>query len=205
MKSMKGLELELGRRIMRYEIRLAGTGGQGVILAGLVLAEAGVFERHYVVHTQNYGPAARGGTSVSEVIFSDAEIDYPKTLGLDILLALNQKACDENLSDMKPEGLVIIDANLVDKVFWGKVVRVPISQRAQKKFNDQKVANMLALGTLVLFCPWVSPRCLRKAIMKRMPPEIIQLNLSAFQEGLALARRLKKCLKFEEIEEATEV
>jgi len=190
---------------MRYEIRLAGIGGQGVILAGLVLAEAGVFERHYVVHTQNYGPEARGGTSISEVMFSDAEIDYPKTLGLDILLALDQEACDENLPDMKPEGLVIIDSDLVEKVLWGKVVRVPFSRRAQQKFNDQKVANMLALGTLVPFCPWISPRSLRKAIRKRMPPDIIQLNLLAFQEGLKLARRLKKSLKFDEIEGAIEV
>ena len=203
--STKDLELELGRRTMRYEIRLAGTGGQGVILAGLVLAEAGIFERHHVVHTQNYGPAARGGISVSEVIFSNAEIDYPKTLRLDLLLALNQKACDENLSDMKPDGLVIIDVSLVGKVFWKKVVRVPISRRAQNKFNDQKIVNMIALGALTPFCPWVSPHSLRKAIMKRLPPEIIQLNLPAFQEGLAIARRLKKSLKFEELEGATEV
>ena len=190
---------------MRYEIRLAGTGGQGVILAGLILAEAGVFQRHYVVHTQNYGPEARGGTSVSEVIFSDTEIDYPKTLGLDILLALNQKACDENLPSMKPEGLVIIDSNLVKKVLWGKVVRVPFSRRAQQKFENQKVTNMLALGALVPFCPWVSPRFLRKAVEKRMPRSMVELNLLAFQEGLKLARRLKKSLRFYEIEGAIEV
>jgi len=190
---------------MRYEIRLAGGGGQGVILAGLILAEAGVFEKHHVVHTQNYGPEARGGTSISEVIFSDAEIDYPKTLCLDILVALGQKACDKNLPDVKPEGLVIVDSDLVKKVLWRKVVRVPISRRAQKKFNDPKVANMLALGTLVPFCPWVSARCLSKAIKMRTPAGITQLNLAAFQEGLKLARRLKKSLKFEEIEGVTEV
>ena len=190
---------------MRYEIRLAGTGGQGVILAGLILAEAGVFEKNYVTHSQNYGPEARGGTSVSEVIFSDAEIDYPKTLGLDILLALNQKACDENLPFMKPDGLLIIDSNLVKKVLWGKVVRAPFSRRALQKFKNQKVANMLALGALVPFCPWVSPHSLRKAIEKRMPPDMVELNLLAFQEGLELARPLKKSLRFYEIEGAIEV
>lgn len=190
---------------MRYEIRFVGTGGQGMILAGLILAEAGVFGRHYVVHSQNYGPEARGGTSISEVIFSDTEIDYPKTLGLDILLALNQKACAENLPDMKPEGLVIIDSDLVGKVPWRKVVSVPFSRRAQEKFNNQQVANVLALGALVPFCPWVSPRSIRKAINKRTPPGTIQLNLLAFQEGLKLTRRLKKSLKFYEIEGAIEV
>jgi len=190
---------------MRYEIRFVGTGGQGMILAGLILAEAGVFDRHHVVHSQNYGPEARGGTSVSDVIFSDTEIDYPKTLGLDILLALNQDACAKNLPDMKPEGLVIIDSDLVEKVPWGKVVSVPFSRRAREKLKNQKVTNMLALGTLVPFCPWVSSRSLRKAISKRMPPGTIQLNLSALQEGLKLARRLKSSLKFDEIEGATEV
>jgi len=205
MKSMKSSEPELGQRAMRYEIRLAGTGGQGMILAGLVLAEAGLFERHHVVHTQNYGPEARGGTSISEVIFSDAEIDYPKTLGLDLLLALNQKACDENLPHVKPGGLVIIDSDTVEKVFWRKVVRVPFSRRAQEKFKDQRVANMLALGALALFCPWVSPHSLSKAIRKRTPQGVVQLNLAALQEGLKLARRLKPSLRFTEIEGAVEV
>ncbi len=154
---------------MRCELRLAGSGGQGVITVGLILAEAGIFDGYHVVQTQNYGPEARGGTSVSDVILSDAEIDYPKTLGLDILLALNQRACDENLRDMKPDGLVMVDADLVDKVFWGKVVRVPFSRQSQKKYKQQKFANVLALGALAPFCSWFSTRSLHKAIEKRMP------------------------------------
>ena len=71
---------------MRYEIRIAGSGGQGIIVAGIILAEAGIFQGYHVIQSQNYGPEARGGASVSEVIISDAEIDYPKTLGLDMLL-----------------------------------------------------------------------------------------------------------------------
>lgn len=190
---------------MRYEIRFAGIGGQGIILAGIVLAEAAIFERLYVVQTQNYGPEARGGNSISEVIFSDADIDYPKTLGLDILIALNQKACDENLPGMRQGGLIISDSDLVKKVLWERVVRMPFSRRAQAKFNDPKVANMLALGALVPFCPWVSPPSLRKAISKRTPLGAIQLNLLSFEEGLKLARRLKKNLKFDELEGVTEV
>jgi len=190
---------------MRYEIRLAGSGGQGVILAGLILAEAGILEKYHVIQNQNYGPEARGGTSVSEVIFSDAEIDYPRTLGLDILLAFNQRACDENIKDMKPEGMVIIDADLVEKVFWGKVVRVPFSGWAQNKLKDQRVVNMLALGAVVAFCDRVSSRSIRKAIIKRMPRGTTQSNLSAFQAGIKLARGLKKGLTFQEIEGSVEV
>jgi len=190
---------------VRYEIRLAGSGGQGVILAGLILAEAGIFEKYHVVHAQNYGPEARGGTSMSEVIFGDTEIDYPKTLGLDILIALNQKACDDSIKDMKPEGLVLVNSDLVEKVFWGRVVRVPLSRRAREKFKNEMVTNMLALGSLVPFCPWVSPGSLKKAITKRMPPKISRLNLRAFDDGLKLAENLKKSLKFHELEGAVEV
>lgn len=190
---------------MRYEIRLAGTGGQGVILAGLVLAEAGILEGLNVVHTQNYGPEARGGTSISDVILSDVEIDYPKTRRLDVLIALDQKACDKNLPNVKPEGLVIVDSDTVDKIFWKKVIRVPISRRARDKFKDPRVINMLALGTLVPFCPWVSRRSMGAALKKRMPAGTVQTNYMAFQEGERLSRRLQKSQKFEEIEGVIEV
>jgi len=187
---------------MRYEMRLAGTGGQGVILAGIILAEAGILEGHYVTHTQNYGPEARGGTSISDVIFSDAEIEYPKTLWLDMLLALDQKACDNNLPNMKPEGLVIVDSDLVDKVLWEKVIRVPIFQKTREEFKDTKVANMLALGALATFCPWVSPRTLEQAIQSRLPARIAQPNLLALRQGTELTCSLGdsvKCKKFDGI------
>ena len=84
----------------RYEIRLSGSGGQGLVLAGIILAEAaGIYEGKNVVQTVSYGPAARGGTSRADVVISDEEIDYPKAMGLDILLAMNQMACDESSSD----------------------------------------------------------------------------------------------------------
>ena len=190
---------------MRYEIRLAGSGGQGVIMAGLILAEAGIIEGYHVAQTQDYGAEARGGTSASEVILSDAEIDYPRALGLDILLAFNQRACDENLPNMKPEGLAMVDADLVDKVFWGQVVRVPFSRWSQKKYKDQRFANVLALGALTPFCAWFSPHSLRKAIAKRIPQGAVLPNLAAFQEGIKLARSLKKSLIFQEIEGSVEV
>ena len=189
---------------MRCEIRLAGTGGQGVILAGLVLAEAGILEGLNVVHTQNYGPEARGGTSISDVILSDIEIDYPKTRWLDVLIALDQKACDKNLSSLKQEGLVIVDSDTVDKIFWKKVIRVPISRKARDKFKDPRVANMLALGALVPFCSCVSRRSLGAALKKTMPAGMVQTNYLAFQEGVRLSRQIQS-LKFEEIEGIIEV
>ncbi len=190
---------------MRYEVRLAGSGGQGVILAGIILAEAGVMEKLNVANTQNYGPETRGGTSVSDVIFSDAEIDYPKALGLDVLVALNQKACDDSLGIVKEEGLVLVDSDLVVKVLFSRVVKVPISRKVQQKFEDPRVANVLTLGALAPFCPLISPLSLRIAIQKRLPPKILVPNLLAFEEGLKLGRRLKASTRFSEIEGAIEV
>jgi 2-oxoglutarate ferredoxin oxidoreductase subunit gamma len=190
---------------MRYEIRIAGSGGQGVILAGLVIAEAGLLKKFRVSQYENYGPETRGGISVSDVIFSDTEIDYPIALGIDILVALNQKASNENMPSIKPDGLIIADSDLVDKILWGKVVRAPFSRMARQNFDNQKVTNVLALGALVPFCSWLSYSSLEKAIKRRIHPDMIQLNLQALQEGLNLANSLKKKLKFHDIEGATEV
>jgi 2-oxoglutarate ferredoxin oxidoreductase subunit gamma len=190
---------------MRYEIRIAGSGGQGVIIAGTILAEAGIFDGYYAVQTQNYGPEARGGTSASDVILSSVEIDYPKTLGLDILLAFNQRACDENLRDMKHQGLVIVDADLVNYVFWRNVVRAPFSRLSRKKYKEQRFANMLAIGVLVPLSPWFSTRSIHKAISQRVPRGTIKLNLAAFREGIKLGSALKNKSTFQEMEGPAEV
>jgi 2-oxoglutarate ferredoxin oxidoreductase subunit gamma len=190
---------------MRYEIRIAGSGGQGIIVAGIILAEAGIFKGYHVIQSQNYGPEARGGTSVSEVIMSDAEIDYPKTLGLDMLLAFNQRACDENLRDMKPQGLAIVDADSVNSVLWVNVVRVPFARLSQNKYEEQKFTNVLAVGVLAPFCPWVSTYSIHEAIAKRMPQGTVESNLVAFREGVKLGRNLKKRITFQELEGPVEL
>ncbi|RKY44545.1 MAG: 2-oxoacid:ferredoxin oxidoreductase subunit gamma, partial [Candidatus Neomarinimicrobiota bacterium] len=84
----------------RYELRLSGSGGQGLILIGKILAEAAaIYDGKNATQSQSYGPEARGGASRSEVIISDGEIDYPKAMKLDLLLALTQEACDLYIKD----------------------------------------------------------------------------------------------------------
>src|SRR5574340_942404 len=98
----------------RYGIRLAGSGGQGLILAGVILAEAaGIYDGKFVCQTQSYGPEARGGASKAEVVISDSEIDYPKAMRPDVMLAMNQQSLDAFISDLKPGGLLLVDADLV--------------------------------------------------------------------------------------------
>ncbi len=190
---------------MRYEVRLAGAGGQGLVLAGIVLAEAALMQGHIVVHSQNYGPEARGGNSVSEVIMADEEIDYPRALGLDALVALNQRASNENLPDMKDEGLVIVDSTAVEKVLWGKVLRVPLEREAKLTFKDARAVNMLALGVLTSFCPLVSESSMVRALTNRMPDSTLEHNLKAYRAGVENGRDLQSGSHFHDMEDAIEV
>src|SRR5512138_1966714 len=94
----------------RYEIRLAGEGGQGLILAGIILGEAAaIYDGKKAIQTQSYGPEARGGASKSEVIVSTSDIDYPKVTSADALVVMSQEACDKYAADLQREGLMIVD------------------------------------------------------------------------------------------------
>jgi len=188
----------------RYEIRIAGSGGQGIILAGIILAEAAILDGRYITQSQSYGPETRGGNSISEVIVSDMEIDYPRALELDLLVALTQEACNLNLPDVKEEGLVIVDSDLVHGVAWGRVVSLPFGQIAQKA-GEQRAINMAALGAIVSFCPGISCDSLAKVMAKRLPSAKVSANLLAFDEALKLARKLKGSLRAVETKEEFEI
>src|SRR5512136_882491 len=101
----------------RTEVRMAGEGGQGMILAGIILAEAaGIYGGKNVVQTQSYGPEARGGASKSEVVISDGEIDHPEVLEADIVVTLSQEAYDKYAASLKPGGLLIVDDEKVSRM-----------------------------------------------------------------------------------------
>src|SRR6056297_2335599 len=97
----------------RYEIRLSGAGGQGMITAGIILAEAALHEENInVTQTQSYGPESRGGASRAEVVLSPENIDYPKVIQPDILVALTQEAFERYNSDVKGKGMIIVDESI---------------------------------------------------------------------------------------------
>jgi 2-oxoglutarate ferredoxin oxidoreductase subunit gamma len=177
----------------RYEIRLSGSGGQGLILMGIILAEAiGIYDGKFVAQTQSYGPEARGGSSKSEVIVSDEEIDYPKAMQLDLLLAMNQKTCDEFYPDLKPEGLLIVDSTFVTQVPTPKVFQIPFTRIAREKFKREVVANIIALGGLTQLSPVVSSKAIESAVLARVPKGTEKLNREALKAGIAAAKRAKK-------------
>jgi len=177
----------------RYEIRLSGSGGQGLILMGIILAEAiGIYDGKYVAQTQNYGPEARGGSSKSEVIVSDEEIDYPKAMKLDLLLAMNQKSCDEFFPDLKSDGTLIVDSTFVTQLPTPKALQIPFTRIAREKFKREVVANIVALGALSQLTPIVSAKAIESAVLARVPKGTEKLNRDALRAGMNAAKQAKK-------------
>jgi len=177
----------------RYEIRLSGSGGQGLILMGIVLAEAvGIYDGRYVAQTQSYGPEARGGSSKSEVVVSDEEIDYPKAMKLDLLLAMSQRSCDDFYQDLKPEGLLIVDSTFVTQIPISKAFQIPFTRMAREKFKREVVANIIALGALTQLTPIVSPKAMESAVLARVPKGTEKLNQDALKAGIAAAKQAKR-------------
>jgi 2-oxoglutarate ferredoxin oxidoreductase subunit gamma len=175
----------------RFEIRLAGSGGQGLILAGIILAEAaGIYDGKFVCQTQSYGPAARGGASKAEVVISDGEIDYPKAIQPDVLLAMNQQSLDTYLADLKPDGLLMVDATLVPEVPLDRYLAIPFTQIA-RDLGKEMVANIVALGALAARSNAVTLESLEKAVLGRVPRGTEELNKKALAAGIDAARQYR--------------
>ena len=174
----------------RYEIRLGGSGGQGIIMAGIILAEAaGIFDGKFVCQTQSYGPEARGGSSKAEVVVSDEEIDYPKAMKPDLLLAMNQKSCDAYFFDMKPSGTLVVDSTYVKQLPTSRAVAIPFSRIAREKLGKEMAANIVALGALAALTGVVSLKSLEAAVMNRIPPGMEDLNRKALELGIEAGKK----------------
>jgi 2-oxoglutarate ferredoxin oxidoreductase subunit gamma len=177
----------------RYEIRLAGEGGQGMILAGVILAEAAaIHDGLNAVQTQSYGPEARGGASRSEVIIARSEIDYPKVMAADFLLCMSQEACDKFYPQVKDEGCIVVDSSNVSRVPSHRAIAVPISLIAEEATGRRITASMVALGLVSGLTDVVSPQALEKAVADRVPAGTEEMNLKALAAGLKEAERLRE-------------
>ena len=176
----------------RYEVRLSGSGGQGLILIGKVLAEAAaIYDGLNATQSQSYGPEARGGASRSEIIISDGDIDYPKAENIDILLALTQESCDKYSHDLKDNGILVVDCQMVKEMPLGnyRIIKIPIIQSATERLGKFIVANIIALGAIVRISKIVSEESVIHAIKARVPKGTEDINIKAFFEGKALAEK----------------
>jgi 2-oxoglutarate ferredoxin oxidoreductase subunit beta len=172
----------------QYQVRLAGAGGQGIVLAGLLLAEAAVAAGKNATHAQAYGPESRGGASKAEVIVSDGEIDYPYADRVDLLLALTQEAYEQYAAQLAPGGILLVDGDRVrpDATNGLAVHALPIGATAQRVLGTTVGANVVALGALVGVSGVVPAEAAEHALAARKPGGSAETALRAFRAGLAL-------------------
>jgi 2-oxoglutarate ferredoxin oxidoreductase subunit gamma len=177
----------------RYEVRLAGEGGQGMILAGVILAEAAaVHDGLNAVQTQSYGPEARGGASRSEVVVAKGEIDYPKVMLADFLLCMSQEACDKFYIQVKDDGCIVVDSTNVSRLPSHRVIAVPITRIAEEVTGRRITASMVALGLVAGLTEVVTRKALEEAVAHRVPSGTEEMNRQALAAGFDEAERLRR-------------
>jgi 2-oxoglutarate ferredoxin oxidoreductase subunit gamma len=172
----------------RLEIRLAGSGGQGIVLAGVILAEAAILAGKNAAQSQAYGPESRGGHARADVVIADGEIGFPQAQALDVLVALTEEACERFAKDLRPTGLLVVDARAVPEPPTGgwECRRLPIADTAEQA-GSLMAANVVALGALAELTGVVDAETLERAVAARVPRQR-ELNLRALEAGRRLAR-----------------
>ena len=171
----------------RYEIRLSGFGGQGVILAGHVIGQAAsIFEKKNAVLIQDYGPEARGGACRADVVISDERVLYPYIIAPSVLIAMSQEAYNKYHPDNRQDALVIIDEDLViaKKPKDGELLAIPAVKIAEE-LGRVTVANAVMLGFFAAVTGIVSLDAIKKAIVASVPKGTEELNLKAVEKGYA--------------------
>ncbi|MCP3177362.1 MAG: 2-oxoacid:acceptor oxidoreductase family protein [Desulfuromonadales bacterium] len=179
----------------RFEIRFSGAGGQGLITAGIILAEAAsIIEGKHAVQSQSYGPEARGGASKSEVIISDGPIDYPKATIVDACLAMTQESADKYANGIKAGGVLLLDSDFVKNEPQGdfKIYKFPITRTAKEDLGREIVANVVALGAMIALTGAVSREAGEKAVLARVPEAFLDLNKKAYALGYEKVKELMK-------------
>jgi 2-oxoglutarate ferredoxin oxidoreductase subunit gamma len=178
-------------RAEAINLRLAGRGGQGIMLAAFLLAQAATSEGLHVVQTQSYGPEARLGAAKSDVILSPHEIAFPEILTPDILLCLSRDAYQAYEASRGEETLLLLDQQAARELGLDQGLVLPLTQTA-RELKAPFAANIVALGAIVELSEAVSPPAAREAIRNRVPADSFALNSRALDAGLRLAGDVRR-------------
>ncbi len=176
----------------RCRMVFSGSGGQGVITAAIILAEAAVlYENLNAVQSQSYGAEARGGSTRSDVIISDSTIHYPKVIQPNVLVCLTQDAYNKYNSIIRPGGLVITDSRFVktEKKVDGLQKEMPMYASVMEKIGKPIVFNICVLGAVIRLTELVTPASIIKVLENRIPPGFMEMNRSALDLGLAIGAK----------------
>ena len=169
----------------RYDIRLTGSGGQGVILASIILAQAAVISGLHAAQSQSYGPEARGGLCRAEVIISKDEILYPRIVKPTFLAALTQESLEKYSQELSPEGTLLADSILMVPELSDSchVVCLPILETASEKIGNAMTANIVAVGAINSLLGLFNKESLETAVKRHIPAGTEELNLKALKAG----------------------
>lgn len=173
---------------MKLEFSFSGTGGQGVILLGVIMAETAINEGMNALQSQCYGPEARGGASRCEVIISDEEIYFPKVQSPHYVLCLSQAAADKYAVDLEKEAILILDESIELKKEPGTshVYRLPIIRTARNEIGKEITANIVSLGILLEITQIFSKDALISSVLNRVPKGTESINTRAIEAGIRL-------------------
>lgn len=175
---------------MRHSFRFSGTGGQGLITAGIILAEAALLDDKLAVQSQSYGPEARGGSSKAEAIISDEPIYFSRVINPNVLLVMSQEAANKYTADCDENTIVITDTLFVKEVpgNFAKRVDLPITHTATAECGKTLFANIVALGAVVGLTKCVSEEAITKAVLNRVPKGTEEANKRALKAGMELVK-----------------
>lgn len=167
------------------ELRLAGSGGQGVILASIILAEAAVLSGGNAAQSQSYGPEARGGACKAEVIVDKGEILFPKVQSPSFLLALTQQAAEQYAEGVPEDAIVMLDNSIETpaSLARNKVIKVPVLETAKEKIGKAFTANIVAVGAINDILKLASRDKLEEAVKLHIPKGTEEINMRALLEG----------------------
>ena len=177
----------------KMELRPAGSGGQGVILASVILAEAAIIAGKNTAQSQSYGPEARGGACKAETIISDSSIGYTKVQHPDFLMVLNQAALEKYGKNVPEDCLVMMDSGLtaIPELENHRVVSYPILKTAKEKVGRLQTANIVAVGCINSLLNLVDDESIKKAVLMHIPAGTEKLNVKALEAGIALTKKPK--------------
>jgi len=177
---------------VRHEIRFSGFGGQGIILAAVILGRAAaLYDGKYAVQTQVYGPEARGGASMSSVVIDDEPILYPEVSVPDTYVIMSREGFERYGAKAPKEAVMLIDSDMVEGRPKCIFHEIPATSEARNTLGKVIVANIVMLGALVAATGIVSEGAIEKAVLDSVPKGTEKLNLSALRRGMELLKGKK--------------
>jgi 2-oxoglutarate ferredoxin oxidoreductase subunit gamma len=178
----------------RKEVRIAGFGGQGIVLSAVIMGKAAsIYMKKHSAVMQNYGPESRGGACAGGVVIDKEQVDYPYVMKPDVLMVLSQEAYAKYHKNVKPDSMLIIDEDMVELAGDDQITlyKVPATRMAEEAGN-KIVANIIMLGSLTGLSDVISLEAMKDAVLSMVPAKTKNLNEKAVMMGYEYGKKLRE-------------